>query len=467
MIVLTHGYFLQDDEREKAIMKPYPPLGILYLSAFLDTHILAHEVFDTTFSSREIFENYLLEKQPTILAIYVNLMTKVNVVKTIQFIQSQRSLQHTKIILGGPDVRYNKEQLLNRGADFLVVGEGEETFYELVNALYQQQDYQAIPGISFKTSDGTIIINPERTLRKNLDELPFPNRQKINLEAYLQTWKKHHGFSSVTISTMRGCPYSCHWCSRGVYGKSYRRRSPQNVIDEIKLIQQQYQPDNIWFVDDVFTVSHKWLEEFTELIELQNVKVNYECITRADRLNEDVIQLLKRSGCFRVWIGAESGSQKIIDLMDRRVDVKVVQRMINAAQKAGIQAGTFIMLGYPSETEEDIKATLQHLKKSNPHWFTITVTYPIRGTELFEEVEAISNANAINWAENTDRDIDFKRTYNKRYYHFAVKWIVYEMAFFQRKQKQLNYIRAAKAKLQAIRARAGMMLEKRRTLLAS
>jgi anaerobic magnesium-protoporphyrin IX monomethyl ester cyclase len=465
MIVLTHGYFLQDDEREKAIMKPYPPLGILYLSAYLEEKNIGHAVFDTTFSAREKFNEYLLEKKPSILAIYINLMTKVNVLKTIQFVRSQPSLQHTKIVLGGPDVRYNKEQLLHNGANFLVIGEGEETFYELVTSLHNNQPHQGIAGISFKLDDGTIVINPERSLRKNLDELPIPNRKKINLNAYLETWKKHHGFSSVTVSTMRGCPYSCHWCSRGVYGKSYRRRSPQSVVDEMKLIQQQYNPDNIWFVDDVFTVSHKWLEEFTLLVEEQNLQFNYECITRADRLNEEVIQFLKRSGCFRVWIGAESGSQKIIDLMDRRVDVKVVQQMINAAQKAGIQAGTFIMLGYPTETEEDIKQTLQHLKKSNPHYFTITITYPIRGTELFEEVEAVSNANEINWAENTDRDIDFKRTYNKKYYNHAVSWIVNEMAFYQRKTKGYSMITSTKLKLKATKARLGMFLEKRKVAL--
>jgi len=466
MIVLTHGYFIAEDAKEQQIMKPYPPLGILYLSAYLEEKGYEHTVFDTTFSTKQLFQNYLLEHRPAVLAIYINLMTKINVIETIRFVKSQPTLANTKIILGGPDVRYNKENLLNHGADFLVIGEGEESFLELIEALYNNQSFIAINGISFKTKDGAIIINPERGLRKNLDELPFPNRKKINLHQYLDTWKKHHGYSSVTINTMRPCPYSCHWCSRGVYGKSYRRRSPQNVVNEIKIIQQQYNPDNIWFVDDVFTVSHKWLEEFTVLLEEQQVKVNFECITRADRLNEEAIQLLKRAGCFRVWIGAESGSQKIIDLMDRRVDVKVVQQMINAAQKAGIQAGTFIMLGYPTETEEDIKQTLQHLKNSNPEWFTITITYPIRGTELFEEVEAVSNANQINWAENTDRDIDFKRTYNKQYYHHAVQWIINEMAFYQRKNKQLSVVASVKTKIKSVRARIGMMVEKRKTSMA-
>ncbi len=140
--------------------------------------------------------------------------------------------------------------------------------------------------------------------------------------------------------------------------------------------------------------------------------------------------------------------------------------MINAAQRAGIQAGTFIMLGYPTETEQDIKATLQHLKNANPEWFTITITYPIRGTELFEEVEAVSNANEINWAENTDRDIDFKRTYNKRYYHHAVQWIINEMAFHQRKNKNMGWMVSSKTKIKAIRARLGMIMEKRKTAMA-
>jgi radical SAM superfamily enzyme YgiQ (UPF0313 family) len=146
--------------------------------------------------------------------------------------------------------------------------------------------------------------------------------------------------------------------------------------------------------------------------------------------------------------------------------VKVVQQMINAAQKAGIQAGTFIMLGYPTETEHDIKATLQHLKNANPEWFTITVTYPIRGTELFEEVEAVSNANEIEWTENTDRDIDFKRTYSKQYYHHAVQWIINEMAFYQRKNKNMRLVASCKTKIKAIRARLGMMIEKRKTAMA-
>jgi radical SAM superfamily enzyme YgiQ (UPF0313 family) len=213
-----------------------------------------------------------------------------------------------------------------------------------------------------------------------------------------------------------------------VYGLSYRRRSPQNVCDELDLIQMEYNPDTLWFVDDVFTISHKWLNEFNDILKQRNLKIKYECITRADRMNAEVIKLLRDSGCFRVWIGAESGSQKVIDLMDRRVDVDQVRQMIKLTQKNGIQAGTFIMLGYPGETEYDIEETIKHLKESNPEYFTITIAYPIKGTELYAEVEA-EQTNNFNWNSNSDRDRDFKRTYNRKYYDFAVRRVTNEVNF--------------------------------------
>jgi radical SAM superfamily enzyme YgiQ (UPF0313 family) len=377
----------------------------------------------------------------------------------IRFVRKEPDLANTKIVLGGPDVRYNAENLLKVGADFLVIGEGEETFLELISSTHTEGGViglEKINGLAFKDEKGEICINPERALRKNLDDLPLPNRAAINLNLYLDAWQKHHGESSMTISTMRGCPYTCHWCSRGAYGLSYRRRSPEKVVEEIKIIQNQYKVDAFWFVDDVFTISHRWLEDFTKCLKNQQVKIKYECISRADRMNENVIDLLKKSGCFRVWIGAESGSQKIIDLMDRRVKVEQVQEIIRLTRKAGIEAGTFIMLGYPQETENDIKQTLQHLKKANPTQFTITITYPIKGTELFEEVEAISTVHQLEWGQSSDRDIDFKRAYSKKYYQYTIQWIVNEMAYFQRKEKKYGFVKSTKLKLKSIKARVGM-----------
>jgi radical SAM superfamily enzyme YgiQ (UPF0313 family) len=195
------------------------------------------------------------------------------------------------------------------------------------------------------------------------------------------------------------------------------------VVAEMKNIQEAYNPDQIWFVDDVFTVSHKWLREFVDELKNEKVLIPYECISRADRMNQEVLDLLKESGCFRVWIGAESGSQKVLDAMDRRVNAEWVRTVIKDAKHAGLETGTFIMLGYPGETEEDIIETYNHLVESDPDMFTITVAYPIKGTSLYHDVED-SFINKPNWETSTDRDIDFKRTYPRTYYHFAVKWLV-------------------------------------------
>jgi anaerobic magnesium-protoporphyrin IX monomethyl ester cyclase len=432
--LLTHGYFIQDDPKEQLIMRPYPPLGILYLAAWLDKYGMENDVFDTTFSTKEALFGHILTKKPRIVALYTNLMTKLNVIDIIRFVRNNEELKNTCIVLGGPDVTHNLEGYLSVGTDLIVIGEGEQTMLEIALTLAaspNHPNFSHINGLAYLLEDGSIHKTAPRTKLRELTELPIPARHKIDLQKYLDAWKQRHGQSAISLSTQRGCPYTCKWCSTAVYGQSYRRRSPEEVVEEIVELQKNYQFDLIWFVDDVFTVSHKWLEEFKIALQSKSVKVQFECITRADRMNEGVIKTLKDCGCFRVWIGAESGSQKVIDAMDRRVDVQQVRRMIKYTRKTGIETGTFIMLGYPGETEADIKETLEHLKDSNPDLFTITVAYPIKGTGLYEEVESTSFSN-LEWAERTDRDIEFKRTYPRKYYDYAVRWTVNSVHFHKK-----------------------------------
>ena len=450
MVLLTHGYFLEEDLREKEIMKPYAPLGILYVSAFLEQHGARTEVLDSTFTTFEKWGKRVLATRPDFIGIYTNLMTKLNVLKMIAFIKSENQLSHTTVVLGGPEVRHHAENFLRHGADVIVFGEGEETMLEVVSAKAKTA-WPSMEGIGFLDESGKMVRTPERKNIRSMDQLPFPDRKKINLQDYFRAWKEKHGSSSISLSTMRGCPYTCKWCSRAVYGQSYRRRSPALVVDEIESLQKDYAFDHIWFVDDVFSISFKWLTEFAGELEKRKIKIRYECITRADRLNEEVIRDLKRSGCFRVWIGAESGSQQVIDLMDRRVEVGQVRNMIRLARKNGIEAGTFIMLGYPGETEKDIEETIHHLKESNPDQFTITVAYPIRGTPLYTEVEE-RFVQTLDWATSTDRDIDFKRTYSRRFYNHAIRRVNNEVRWHQTKRTSF--------KLKSWAAKAGMMMEK-------
>ncbi len=455
-ILLTHGYFLEEDAKEQAIMKPYVPLGILSISAWLEKQGYDNEVFDSTFQNFDLLKNRLEEFCPDVVGIYVNLMTKINVLRVMRVIREHPKLKHTKIILGGPEVRNHADNFLKHGADAIVIGEGEETMLEVIQYFEQpdSKNLALIRGLIWRNEAGEKIENEERALIKQIDELPFANRKKIDLQRYFDAWKSRHGHSSASVSTMRGCPYTCKWCSRAVYGLSYRRMSAKRVCDELAYLQKNYQFDMIWFVDDVFTISHKWLREFADEIRARELNVAYEIITRADRMSEEVIDMLVESGCKRVWIGAESGSQRIIDAMDRRVDVNQVREMIRLARKKGLEAGTFIMLGYPGETRDDIKETIRHLTESDPDYFTLTVAYPIKGTPLYAEVENRFLTD-LEWDSSTDRDIDFKRTYSRKFYDYAVRWVYNEVAL-HKAQKNASFFHLSKLRLKSIAARSAM-----------
>ncbi|WP_459210766.1 B12-binding domain-containing radical SAM protein [Aquimarina rhabdastrellae] len=459
-ILLTHAYHLYEDHKEQSIMRPYVPLGLLYISAYLNQYQVENFLYDSTFYSPEEQLSYISEKQPKVVAIYTNLMTKINVIKLIKILKSDARYGYPKIILGGPDITYNTSNYLHAGADVLVIGEGEQTTLELYLAIVQNTSLHLVNGIAF-IENKEVIKTPPRTKIKDLSTLPLPNRAAVPIDKYLNIWKTYHGKSSMTVSTQRGCPYTCKWCSTAVYGQSYRRRPAHLVASELAMLKQAYQPDSIWFVDDVFTVSHKWLKNFHREVIKQDAIIPFECITRAERLNDEVLQLLKEIGCFRIWIGAESGSQKIIDAMDRRVDVDVVKSAIQKTNMLGMETGTFIMVGYPGEDEKDIKDTITYLKAANPTHFTITIAYPIKGTSLYSEIQDQITVQP-NWETSTDRDIDFKRTYNRKFYTYAVKRIVNEVNFHKEllKGQHKNLWQSFKLKTKSILAYTGMKLYK-------
>ncbi len=459
-IILTHAYYLNEDPLEAKIMKPYAPLGLLYISGYLNEQKIENHLFDATFSKQKEQLDFIEEKQPKVVAIYANLMTKINVIKLVKVLISEEKYGFPKIVLGGPDVTYNLENYLKTGAHYLVIGEGEQTMAELYQAISNNQNVLEVNGIAY-LENSKVVKTPPREKIKDLSTLPLPNREGIAIEKYLETWKTHHGKSSMTISTQRGCPYTCKWCSTAVYGQSYRRRPAKLVVEEMAMLQKKYNPDSIWFVDDVFTVSHKWMREFHSETLKQHIKIPFECITRAERLNDEILQLLKEAGCFRIWIGAESGSQKIIDKMDRRVNVETVSEAIKKTNAIGIETGTFIMLGYPGETEDDINKTISYLKNANPSHFTITIAYPIKGTSLYSEIEKDITVQP-NWETSTDRQIDFKRTYSRKYYDYAVRKVVNEVNYNKEllKGNNKNNLKALKLKTKAILASGLMKMNK-------
>lgn len=453
-ILLSHGYFIAEDEHEQKIMKPYPTLGLLYISSHLKAKGFAVDIYDSTFASLADFEAYLHQTRPGLVGLYCNLMTKQNVLKMIRLCREMGAT----VILGGPEPPYYAEEYLNFGADVVVIGEGELTLEELIPHLANHGPHrlESIAGIVFCNEAGNIVKTPPRPQIKDLSAQPWPDREAIPMERYLETWKTHHGLSSVSLITARGCPYTCTWCSHSVFGETHRRSSPQAMAEEVAWIADRYNPDQLWYADDVFTIHHRWFLQFADELKRRQLRIPFECISRADRLNEKVIDALAEMGCYRLWIGSESGSQRILDAMQRRTEAEDVQAKSKMLQAKGIQVGMFIMLGYQGEEMADIGATVDHLKKSNPDIFLTTVAYPIKGTKYYEAVEN-QIASHLNWTTRTDRDLQVNGRYSSRFYDHATRWMVNEVNLHQlRRSGSKNLLRMGKMFLNSWRGRLGM-----------
>lgn len=416
-ILLSHGYFLELDPVERKVMRPYPPLGILYLSAYLKSKGVSVEVFDATFSNPEALIDALRSRSPRRLGLYANMMTRSRVV---DLIAAAREMG-TPVIVGGPDPSGNPDEYLRHGASVVVRGEGEATLAELLARWTDVEPPREVAGTSVRIG-ATITHAPDRPLMPSLAGHPWPDREAIALEPYIEAWRRRHGYGSVSLTTARGCPYTCAWCSRAVYGESHRRRPVDDVVDEIDFIRRRYAPERIWFVDDVFTIHRGWTLEFAERMRAKGLRIPFECISRAERVDEDVAAALVSLGCFRVWIGSESGSQRILDLMDRRVRVERVQEATRLLQKHGIEVGFFIMVGYEGEEEEDLEATVRHIRRSAPDVVLTTTSYPIRGTP-YAALVADRSLNPKPWAASSDRDTVVTGRKSAAYYDAARAWI--------------------------------------------
>jgi radical SAM superfamily enzyme YgiQ (UPF0313 family) len=239
------------------------------------------------------------------------------------------------------------------------------------------------------------------------------------------------------------------------------------VVDEVQHIVDTYQPDLLWYADDVFTINHKWLYEYAAQLERRALKVPFETISREDRLNEEVVQTLARMGCSRLWIGAESGSQKVLDAMKRRTDAERVKSMVHLLQRYGISVGMFIMLGYEGEERSDIEETVAHLKAAGPDTFLTTVAYPIKGTPYYAAVEDRVVSHRA-WEDGSDRDYGVLGRHSPRYYRFATRWMVSEVALQRalRRPSMRAYPGLAKTFMSAQVGRLGMLLTERERELA-
>jgi len=455
-ILLTHAYYLFEDPAELRVMKPYPPLGLLYVTSHLRSLGFDVEIIDSTFMSRAEHLAAVRGAQAPLVGIYINLMTRPDALRII----SEASEAGSRVVLGGPEPVNYAEEYLERGADVIVSGEGELTLAELIPLLRRPKlaGLENIAGIVYRDDDGEVRRTAPRAQVRPLDNRPYPARDSIDMGEYLKTWRTHHGASSVSLITARGCPYTCRWCSHSVYGFTFRHRSPEDVADELQHIKDTYNPDQVWYADDVFTMSRHWLRRFADTLSDRGLHFPFETISREDRLNEETVRTLAEMGCYRLWVGAESGSQRILDAMDRRTDARRMREVISLLKSHGIRAGTFIMLGYEGETWDDISETTKYLKSALPNDVLTTLAYPIKGTPYYEDVKD-RLVSLRDWEQGSDRDISILGRGTRRFYRHAERWIQSEVELahaFDSGERNASSI--AKSFLRAKRNRAAMYL---------
>lgn len=418
-VLFTHSYFYRYDPKQWKDKRPYPPLGTIQAAAVIRE--AGHDVslFDVALKKGpeeilEIFEN----ERPELLVIYddgFNYLTKMcltNMREAAFKMAIWAKERGIKTIVCSSDSTDHFENYLNNGADVVILGEGEETLKYFVQ---NELDPCAVHGLVYNSSTGPVRNAPREVLR-DLDALPLPAWDLVNIDEYAKIWRKQWGFFSLNIATTRGCPFKCNWCAKPMYGNRYNSRSPEHVADEIKLLTEQYAPDHFWMCDDIFGLKPGWAQEFNKVVNERGLKFKYKIQSRVDLLlKEDTIDALVSSGLQEVWVGAESGSQKILDAMDKGTTVEQIYEATYLLKKKGVRVGFFLQFGYLGETKEDITKTLEMVDDLLPDDIGVSVSYPLPGTGFYEKVKGDLIEKA-NWTDSDELALMFSNTYLPEFY---------------------------------------------------
>jgi radical SAM superfamily enzyme YgiQ (UPF0313 family) len=422
-VLFSHSYFMRFDPKQWATGQPYPPLATIGAAAHLREKGFKVGLFDTMFEATpETLIPLLQSQRPDFFVVYddgFNYLTKMCLTNMRDAAFRMIQLAHQSgavVIVSSSDSTDHYQSYLEKGADFVLLGEGEETLLELVTAIRNGDDnFEAINGLAWKRQ-GLPVQTAARKVMKDLDRLPIPAWDLVEMESYRKVWMEHHGYFSLNISTTRGCPFKCNWCAKPIYGNRYNARSPQHVIGELKMLKERYHFDHIWMCDDIFGLRPGWVDEFADLVEKENLHFKFKIQSRADLLlQENYVKALARAGCENSWMGAESGSQKILDAMDKGTTVGQIASATRLLRQHGIRPSFFIQFGYPGETKEDIEMTIKMINHLLPDSLGISVSYPLPGTVFYDRVKAQLKEKA-NWTDSDELKLMFRNTYPPAFY---------------------------------------------------
>lgn len=430
--LFTHSYFLRFDPKEYKAMMPYPPLGTLYAAAV--ARDAGHDValFDAMLAdSEEEIEAHILATRPEVVVIYdddFNYLTKMCLTRMREAACRMAAIakQHgCAVIVHGSDPTDHFHTYFDAGADAILLGESEITLKEVLEYLAEttERPMTEIAGVVVRNANGEIVQGPRRGALRDLDQLPFPARDLVDIDRYRAIWTERHGYFSLNIATTRGCPFHCNWCAKPLYGQSYSSHSPERVAAEMELLKKTWNPDHLWICDDIFGLKPGWMETFANQVQRRNAAIPFKCLSRADLLlRGNTIGLLQRAGCRTVWMGAESGSQKVLDAMEKGTTIQQIEEATRKLRGAGIHVGYFLQFGYPGEGKQEIADTLAMVQKNLPDEIGISVSYPLPGTPFYQRVKAQMKGQQ-NWRESADLAMMFQGAFSTQFYRRLAAYV--------------------------------------------
>jgi anaerobic magnesium-protoporphyrin IX monomethyl ester cyclase len=423
-VLLTHSYHLRYDRKQARKMQPYPPLGTLYAAAYLREKGVSVAVFDTMLRDPAAeFRETLRSERPSIVAIYeddFNFLTKMCLTRMRDV--AWQMLAEAKefgchVIVHGSDATDHTREYLDAGFDYVLIGEAEQILLDLVRALKHGLDSSRIPGaLSGRTSETDFAhpANASHTANGRL-HVPFPARDLIDMQPYREAWLTAHGTFSLNLVASRGCPFRCNWCAKPIFGDSYRVQSPEMVAQEMQILKERYGAQHLWFADDIFALNRSWVQRFATEVESRGCALPFKVQARADLLTAETVNALKRAGCTEVWMGVESGSQKVLDAMDKGIAVEDVVSARGHLRQQGVRACYFLQFGYPGESWDDIRKTIALVHQTRPDDIGVSFSYPLPNTKFYERVREQLGGKR-NWSDSEDLCVMFKGAYTDAFY---------------------------------------------------
>ncbi|HET9308053.1 MAG TPA: radical SAM protein [Candidatus Sulfotelmatobacter sp.] len=422
-VLLTHSYHLYYDRKQMRKMQPYPPLGTLYAAALLRSAGLSVAVFDTMLNDPEAgFQDALQQHRPRIVVVFednFNFLSKMCLTRmrdvAYHILETSRKAGAT-VLVNGSDASDHALDYLQKGFRCVLLGEAEWTLMETVTHLLNENEEALgrVAGLAY-LHQGEVVKTEQRGLMRNLDHLPFPSRDLIDTDQYRSAWRAAHGYFSLNIVASRGCPYRCNWCAKPIYGDSFSVRSAALVAEEMRQLKYDFGADHLWFADDIFGLRPKWVRELASEVQRLDAAIPFKMQSRVDLMTPDNVSALRRAGCAEVWMGAESGSQKILDAMDKGTRVDQIAKARENLRREGIRACYFLQFGYPGETWKDIQSTIKLVRDTRPDDIGVSVSYPLPGTKFFDRVQA-QLGEKTNWSDSEDLSMMFQGAYTNEFY---------------------------------------------------